>query len=88
LESVSDILYELIVELQALASLKDFALAGGTGLALRFDHRTSVDIDLFSNSKIGLQGFKSMQEEIQQHFKDGYYIVKSKIQNPVINIAF
>jgi hypothetical protein len=32
-------------------SLANFSLVGGTALALRFGHRTSIDIDLFYNTK-------------------------------------
>jgi len=34
---------------QALPELSAFALAGGTSLALRFGHRISVDLDLFTD---------------------------------------
>lgn len=34
--------------------LDDFRLVGGTALALYWGHRTSVDIDLFTNTKIPL----------------------------------
>jgi hypothetical protein len=49
---VSDELLETIHELQQLSSLSEFGLAGGTNLALRYGHRISVDIDLFSPSMI------------------------------------
>lgn len=32
-----------------LSSLKDFSLAGGTALALRYGHRKSIDLDLFGS---------------------------------------
>lgn len=31
--------------------LKDFSLVGGTALALKYGHRTSIDLDLFYNKK-------------------------------------
>jgi len=34
----------------SLATFKDFALAGGTALALQYGHRISVDLDLFVSS--------------------------------------
>ncbi len=40
---------ELLKGLQALPELSAFALAGGTSLALRFGHRLSVDLDLFTD---------------------------------------
>ncbi|MEO5715113.1 MAG: nucleotidyl transferase AbiEii/AbiGii toxin family protein [Luteolibacter sp.] len=38
----------LLVELAPKAALRDFALGGGTSLALRFGHRLSVDLDFFT----------------------------------------
>jgi hypothetical protein len=79
LESISKELYELIVELQKLDSIKQFSLAGGTGLALRFDHRKSVDIDLFSSFNIGLKGFMDIKKELQNHFYDN--LIFCEIEN-------
>jgi len=47
-ESVSQELLLILKKLMLEAELKDFNLGGGTSLALRFGHRRSVDIDLFS----------------------------------------
>jgi predicted nucleotidyltransferase component of viral defense system len=38
----------LLERLLAQAALEDFALGGGTSLALRFGHRMSVDLDFFT----------------------------------------
>ncbi|MHC5352759.1 nucleotidyl transferase AbiEii/AbiGii toxin family protein [Myroides sp. LJL115] len=59
-----------IKELQSLSSLQLFFLAGGTNLALRFNHRESEDIDLFCQEKIGIKGFKLIETEIKNYFKD------------------
>lgn len=42
--------FSLLEELMQLPALKDFALVGGTALALKFGHRKSDDLDLFSTS--------------------------------------
>ncbi|MEO9013238.1 MAG: nucleotidyl transferase AbiEii/AbiGii toxin family protein [Ginsengibacter sp.] len=73
MESISTALLELIIVLQKLDSLRHFSLAGGTSLALRFDHRKSVDIDLFSNLNIGFQGFQEIKKEFQKHFPDNLF---------------
>ncbi len=39
---------DLLRALSSNAVLKDFALAGGTSLALRFGHRRSIDLDFFT----------------------------------------
>ncbi|RPE09383.1 hypothetical protein EGT74_20530 [Chitinophaga lutea] len=61
-------LVDTILELQALQSLDSFALAGGTNLALRFNHRRSVDIDLFSNMVVGLEGLALIKSELEQRY--------------------
>ena len=47
-ETVSSGLLNLLRKLMKEESLQPFALASGTALALRFGHRTSIDIDLFT----------------------------------------
>ena len=51
----------IIRKLQGLESLSGFALAGGTSLAIRFNHRNSYDIDLFTDQIIGLEGFARIE---------------------------
>lgn len=46
-ETVSPELLALLQKLMKEARLSSFALAGGTALALRFGHRTSIDLDIF-----------------------------------------
>lgn len=48
LNAISPAMHETLVSLCVQPFLKKFALAGGTSLALRFGHRASMDIDLFS----------------------------------------
>lgn len=47
-ETVSPELMNLLQKLMKEEILHPFALAGGTALALRFGHRTSVDLDMFT----------------------------------------
>jgi len=49
IEAVSSTLLQLLHELMEEKLLTAFSLAGGTALALRFGHRESVDIDLFTH---------------------------------------
>ena len=67
--AVSASLLETIIELQCLPSLKNAVLGGGTNLAIRYDHRESIDIDLFFSGVIGKSGYKKIEDEIQAHFK-------------------
>jgi hypothetical protein len=50
LNSVSKELFGLLQKLCTVPFLANFSLGGGTSLALRFGHRSSVDIDLFSST--------------------------------------
>ena len=48
-ETISPDTLEILTRLQKQDYLKGFHLVGGTALALQIGHRTSIDIDLFSN---------------------------------------
>src|SRR5664279_2780884 len=48
-ETISPHTLELLIRLQQKEYLKGFCLVGGTALALQIGHRTSVDLDLFSD---------------------------------------
>ncbi len=48
-ETVSEELASLLHKLMAAAELENFYLVGGTALALRFGHRKSIDLDLFTH---------------------------------------
>lgn len=58
MSAVSPVLLITIKELQELPSLQEARLGGGTSLALRYDHRESVDIDLLFSDIIGKSGFQ------------------------------
>lgn len=79
-QALSQELADTIVELQALPSLSAFALAGGTSLALRFNHRRSVDIDLFSNQVVGKVGLENIIAELKTMYDND--LVHSEIIDP------
>ncbi len=68
MKAVSDELLETIKELQSLKSLKFFYLGGGTNLALRYNHRIQIDIDLFCPDIIGKSGFENIVKEIRNFY--------------------
>lgn len=47
-ESVEGNTLEILKNIQALPELQSFSLVGGTALSLKYGHRKSIDIDLFS----------------------------------------
>ena len=61
--------FSLLKELMEVPSLESFALVGGTALALRYGHRSSIDLDLFFHEhfdKIGI--VKNLEEIFKQRF--------------------
>lgn len=73
MKAVSEHLLKAIRELQKLSSFKAAALGGGTNLALRYHHRTSVDIDLFFDGIIGRAGFTAIEQEVKEVFGESAY---------------
>ncbi len=47
--------FSLLKDLLKLEELKNFALVGGTALSLKYGHRKSVDLDLFSTIKFDVE---------------------------------
>lgn len=68
MNAVSTELRKTILELQNLPSVAKFALGGGTNLALRYQHRISIDIDFISPDTIGKTGFKKILAEVKEYF--------------------
>ena len=64
MSAVSEVLLQTIKELQSLPSLSQFALAGGTNLAFRFNHRESKDIDLFCPEIVGVKHLEAIEKEV------------------------
>lgn len=70
IETVSSELRFLIDKVQETQELREFSLTGGTNLALRFDHRISVDIDLFTNKKLGVRKSNDIANQLKNSFCD------------------
>jgi hypothetical protein len=70
MNAVSPVLLETIKELQGLPSLQSSLLGGGTSLALRYNHRESVDIDLFFRGQIARKGFQSIEKEVYKFYNE------------------
>ncbi len=85
MRAVSPQIEKIIKELMELESLKDFALGGGTNLAIKYSYRISTDIDLFSNNIVGLQ----KMEEISADLQEKYNSIKINIENNTFeNLSF
>ncbi len=64
--------FQLLIELQNDPLLNDFALVGGTSLALQLGHRHSIDLDLFS-----LSGFDN--QVLEQEIVTKYNFIRTAI---------
>lgn len=61
----------------AIPALEPFALVGGTALALRYGHRTSVDLDLFFHEKFN---HDFIVEALESEFKNQFTYKKQHTQ--------
>ena len=68
MSAVSPAIVKTILQLQNLPSLANFSLAGGTNLALRYNHGVSDDIDLFCSDLIGFDGYQEIICDVKSHF--------------------
>jgi hypothetical protein len=70
MSAVSATLLQTIKELNDLPALAMASLGGGTNLAIRYNHRKSIDIDLFFQKTIGRTGFDQITSQLFD-FYDG-----------------
>ncbi|MCY3998718.1 MAG: nucleotidyl transferase AbiEii/AbiGii toxin family protein [Flavobacteriaceae bacterium] len=80
--SVSDFLIQTIQELQRFSCFQHFGLGGGTSLAIRYQHRQSYDIDLFTKQIIDEKMYSTIQKELH-HFYGADSIAICISKNPV-----
>ncbi len=77
-KGVSDELYSVILKLMNEPLLKDFLLGGGTNLAIKYNHRESTDIDLFSTSIVGTEKLNLICEYIKKEFGSENVIINKQ----------
>lgn len=59
----------LLNKLMEVPTLQKFSLVGGTALALRYGHRSSIDLDLFSHEKFD---HTRIESELKIEFGDNF----------------
>jgi Nucleotidyl transferase AbiEii toxin, Type IV TA system len=52
--TIDDTIYNLLTKFTSSDYLNQFALAGGTSLALQIGHRKSIDVDLFAFEEVNM----------------------------------
>lgn len=74
--TVSNLLWGILNQLMKTKELSYFRLVGGTSLSLQLGHRSSVDIDLFTDAEYGSVSFIELEEKLEKLFP---YIDKSSV---------
>jgi hypothetical protein len=67
-KTVSNGLWETLLELSTYEELKAFRLVGGTALSLQLGHRVSVDIDLFTDADYGSIDFSAIEKRLKARY--------------------
>lgn len=58
--------FSILKELMQLPAMSQFYLVGGTALSLKYGHRISVDLDLFSNVSFDSEGVQDVLRDFYQ----------------------
>jgi len=66
--TVNNLLLNALSQIMAAEAFDSFRLVGGTALSLQVGHRTSIDIDLFSDSPYGSIDFDSIAQFLETRF--------------------
>ena len=67
-QTVKPILKSTLERLMQIEEFAPFRLVGGTSLSLRYGHRMSEDIDLFTDAEYGSLDFHHLQEILRKEF--------------------
>ena len=68
IQTVKPILSKTLRRLMEMEELSQFTLVGGTSLSLRYGHRMSDDIDLFTEAQYGTIDFNGLQQVLRANF--------------------
>jgi len=74
-QTVSDKLKNVLNELMQIDDLHDFVLVGGTALALRYGHRISIDIDLFTHRSFDVD---EIDRSLESLFPESLLLLKER----------
>ena len=67
-QTVKPTLRSTLDRLMEMEEFRPFRLVGGTSLSLRYGHRMSDDIDLFTDAEYGSLDFHKLQDILRQEF--------------------
>jgi predicted nucleotidyltransferase component of viral defense system len=75
-ETIEPVTLSVLKKIMQIPELKSFSLVGGTALALKYGHRKSVDLDLFSIEEIDVSKIENI---LYQEFGDAFRFEKTKV---------
>lgn len=101
-ETVTPLLRETLGMLMTEELFAPFRLVGGTNLSLRYGHRKSVDIDLFTDAEYRSLDFRTFERFLRSHFPyydcsdttsivgfgRGYYIGRSEEEAVKLDLMY
>jgi len=68
INTVSKLLWDSLHQIMNMDEFNSFRLAGGTSLSLQLGHRSSIDIDLFTDSEYGSVDFSELENILIETF--------------------
>lgn len=77
-QGVSDELFNVILKLMNEPLLEDFLLGGGTNLSIKYNHRLSTDIDLFSTTIVGTKKLSLVCDYIENEFGNNNVLISKQ----------
>jgi hypothetical protein len=83
MQAVSDNLKETLTKLFEIKELESFYLAGGTNLALKYEHRVSTDIDLFCLPNVNINLENDILPMIENKFSS---FIKESISKNILRL--
>jgi predicted nucleotidyltransferase component of viral defense system len=78
-ETVTPELKQVLLDLMSNSLFESFRLVGGTSLSLRYGHRMSIDIDLFTDAEYGSVDFSLLEQSLQQNYPYYYRVDVTEI---------
>ncbi|MDE5806536.1 MAG: nucleotidyl transferase AbiEii/AbiGii toxin family protein [Muribaculaceae bacterium] len=68
INGVSPLLLKILTDIMSERLFMPFRLVGGTNLAIRYNHRVSTDIDLFTDAPYGSLRFNEFEKWMQERY--------------------
>lgn len=90
-KGVTDELLSSIQRILQVKEFENFRLGGGTSLAIKYNHRKSVDIDLFTHELLDVYQLKIIVIKLKELFNNEITIIENNFGNvktPKSEIAF